>query len=160
MKDNVVIVTGAASGIGKACAAQFAADGAALVLADRDDVGEAAAAIEASGGRALAIGVDVSDEDSVANLFAATADRFERLDVLAHLAGVSRRSLMPDMSVQDWNSVVDVNLKGTFFVCGAAVRLMRQSGGGSKPPPFSGGSDNRRRSPTSCASSLPSKRRS
>lgn len=83
MKDKVVIVTGAASGIGKACAARFAADGAALVLADRDDVGEAAAAIEASGGQALAVSVDVSDEDSVTNLFAATADRFGRLDVLS-----------------------------------------------------------------------------
>ena len=89
MKDKVVIVTGAASGIGKACAARFAADGAALVLADRDDVEEGAAAIEASGGQALAVSVDVSDEDSVANLFAATADRFGRLDVLAHLAGVA-----------------------------------------------------------------------
>lgn len=131
MKDKVVIVTGAASGIGQACAARFAADGAALVLADRDNVGEAAAAIEASGGQALAVGVDVSDADSVANLFAATADRFGRLDVLAHLAGVAGRGLMPDMSVQDWNSIVDVNLTGTFLVCGAAVRLMRQSGGGA-----------------------------
>jgi len=78
VKDTVVIVTGAASGIGKACAARFAADGAALVLADRDDVGEAAAAIEAGGGQALAVNVGVSDEDSVANLFAVTADRFGR----------------------------------------------------------------------------------
>ena len=89
VKDTVVVVTRAASGIGKACAVRFAADGAALVFAERDDVGEAAATIEAGGGQALAVNVDVSDEDSVANLFAVTADRFGRHLVRTQLSTIT-----------------------------------------------------------------------
>lgn len=130
MKGKVVVVTGAASGIGKACAERFVAEGAAVVLADRADLSATAERIESQGGAALAVEVDVSEEGSVNALFAATKTRFGRLDVLAHLAGISRRGLAPNFPVEDWDAVIDTNLKGTFLCCRAAIPVMRDSGGG------------------------------
>ena len=131
MKGKVVFVTGAASGIGKACVERFVAQGAAVVLADREDTSAMAESIESKGGQALAVRVDVSDEQSVAALFTATETRFSRLDVLAHAAGISRRGMAPDVSLDDWNAVVDINFKGTFLCCRGAVALMRNCGGGA-----------------------------
>ena len=85
MKDKVVLVTGAASGIGMACAQRFAEQGATLVLADRQDSSELAQAVDA-----MAVEVDVSDETSVERLYSLIAGHYGRLDVLAHLAGVVR----------------------------------------------------------------------
>lgn len=131
MKNKVVVVTGAASGIGKACVARFVREGASVVLADREDVTAAAADIEANGGSALGISTDVSDEQSVTAMFHAALERFERIDVLAHFAGISRRKLVPDTSVEEWDEIMDVNFKGTFICCKAAITRMRASGGGS-----------------------------
>ena len=131
MKNKVVVVTGAASGIGKACVARFVREGASVVLADREDVTAAAADIEANGGSALGISTDVRDEQSVTAMFHAALERFERIDVLAHFAGISRRKLVPDMSVEEWDEIMDVNFKGTFICCKAAITRMRASGGGS-----------------------------
>ena len=79
MKDKAVLVSSAALGIGKACAAWFALQGAALVMVHRDDAEKVAGAIEETGGQAHAVSVDVSDKDSVGNLFAAAVGRgFQR----------------------------------------------------------------------------------
>ena len=126
MKDKVVLVTGAASGIGMACAQRFAEQGATLVLADRQDSSELAQALDA-----MAVEVDVSDETSVERLYSLIAGHYGRLDVLAHLAGVVRRGLVTEISSDDWDTVVDINLKGTFLCCRGAIPLMRDSGGGA-----------------------------
>ncbi len=126
MKDKVVLVTGAASGIGMACAQRFAEQGATLVLADRQDSSELAQALDA-----MAVEVDVSDETSVERLYSLIADHYGRLDVLAHLAGVVQRGLVTEISSDDWDTVVDINLKGTFLCCRGAIPLMRDSGGGA-----------------------------
>ena len=131
MKAKVVVVTGAASGIGKACVERFAQEGASLVLADLADVSQLAADIESSGGQALGISVDVSDEQSVTALFAAVMARFGRVDVLVHCAGVCRRRLIPEMEVAEWDLIMDVNFKGTFLCCKAVIPLMRAAGGGA-----------------------------
>ena len=131
MEGKVVIVTGAASGIGKACAKRFVAEGASMVLADRADLSAIAKRIESQGSQALSVEVDVSDEGSVVDLFTAVRNRFGRLDVLAHLAGISRRGLALDFPVDDWDAVIDTNLKGTFLCCRAAIPVMRDSGGGA-----------------------------
>ena len=131
MNGKVVIVTGAASGIGKACVERFVRQGAAVVLADREDTSAMAHSIESKGGQALAIRVDVSNEESVSALFVATETRFSRLDVLAHAAGISRRGLAPEMSLHDWDEVIDINFRGTFLCCRAAIAPMRDSGGGA-----------------------------
>lgn len=126
MKDKVVLVTGAASGIGMACAQRFAKQGATLVLADRQDSSELAQELDA-----MAVEVDVSDETSVERLYSLIADHYGRLDVLAHLAGVVQRGLVTEISSDDWDTVVDINLKGTFLCCRGAIPLMRDSGGGA-----------------------------
>jgi NAD(P)-dependent dehydrogenase (short-subunit alcohol dehydrogenase family) len=131
MKNKVVVVTGAASGIGKACVERFIREGARVVLVDKEDVSEAASVIEASGGHALGVSADVSDEESVTAVFRAAIERFERIDVLAHFAGISRRKLIPDMSVDEWDEIMNVNFKGTFICTKAAILHMRNTGGGS-----------------------------
>lgn len=131
MKGKVVVVTGAASGIGKACAERFAREGAVLILADREDVSQLQADTEAGGGLALGVSVDVSDEQSVTELFSAALARFERVDVLAHFAGISHRKLIPETSVDEWDEVMDVNFKGTFLCCKVVIPLMQAAGGGS-----------------------------
>ena len=126
MKNKVVLVTGAASGIGMACAQRFAEQGATLVLADRQDSSELAQALDA-----IAVEVDVSDETSVERLYSLIADHYGRLDVLAHLAGVVQRGLVTEISSDDWDTVVDINLKGMFLCCRGAIPLMRDSVGGA-----------------------------
>ena len=131
MKNKVVVVTGAASGLGKASVERFVREGASVALLDREDVSKTAATIEANGGSALGVSADVSDEQSVADAFDAVMKRFGRVDALVHFAGISRRKLIPDMSISDWDEIMDINFKGTFIVCKAAITLMKESGGGS-----------------------------
>jgi len=127
------IVTGAGSGIGRAVALGFAREGAGVVVADVDPdrAGETASAIEAAGGQALAVTVDVSDRSSVAALVGAALDRFERIDVLFNNAGVSSRYDFLEMPESEWDRVVNTNLKGQFLVGQAVARHMAERGGGS-----------------------------
>ena len=126
MKKKVILVTGAASGIGAACARRFAEQGSTLILADRTDTGDLARETEA-----MAVKVDVRDEASVARLYAIISERHGRLDVLAHLAGVVKRGQVTAFSGDDWDTIVDINLKGTFLCCRGAIPLLRKSGGGA-----------------------------
>ena len=127
---RVAVVTGAASGIGRAFAERFAAEGSAIVVADLD-VAEAevvAAGIRASGGDAEAIGVDVSDAAAVDRLAAATLERFGRVDVLCNNAGVSTFNLFRDQTLDDWRWVVGVNLWGVVHGLQTFVPIMREQG--------------------------------
>jgi meso-butanediol dehydrogenase / (S,S)-butanediol dehydrogenase / diacetyl reductase len=133
LADRVTIVTGAASGIGQATARLFAAEGAAVVLADVDGPACAAetAILQVAGGRALAVPCDVSREDDVARLFAAAGDAFGRVDVLVNAAGVGLAGTIADGTADEWWHLLGVNLAGTFLCCREAVRVMRRQGGGS-----------------------------
>ena len=118
--DKVVVVTGAARGMGRGIAERFAAEGAAVVLADRspdvhDTAAKIAAGISAPGADAVAVTADVTDEDSVAALFAAVAERHGRLDVLVNNAGTITISKLEDLTVEDWNRVLAVNTTGAFL---------------------------------------------
>ena len=112
--DRVAVVTGAASGIGRALATVFAEEGSAVVLGDVDgaEAEDAAAAIRSAGGTALAVTVDVADPGSVDELAGLTMDRFGRVDVLCNNAGVSTFNLIQDQTLADWRWVFDVNLWG------------------------------------------------
>jgi NAD(P)-dependent dehydrogenase (short-subunit alcohol dehydrogenase family) len=112
--DRVAVVTGAASGIGRALATVFAEEGSAVVLGDVDgaEAEDAAAAIRSAGGTALAVTVDVADPGSVDELAGLTMDRFGRVDVLCNNAGVSTFNLIQDQTLEDWRWVFDVNLWG------------------------------------------------
>src|SRR5258706_12428640 len=109
---RVAVVTGAASGIGRALAEAFAAAGNAVVVADLDgaEAEGVAANIRRRGGDADAIAVDVSDAAAVDRLAAATIARFGRVDVLCNNAGVSTFNLMRDQTLDDWRWVFNVNL--------------------------------------------------
>jgi len=131
--DKVGIVTGAASGIGAASARRFAAEGAAVAVADirRAKAEEVAQSIRDAGGLALAVEVDVADAASVAAMVQATVEAFGRLDVLFNNAGTLRPGTAVELSVEDWDAVMAVNVRSVFLGAKYAVPHMEAAGGGS-----------------------------
>ena len=128
---KVVLITGAAGGIGRAAAIQFAQQGARVAVADIDAAG-AAETVELIGDdAAMAISVDVSDEASCQAMVDATVSKFGRLDILFSNAGISGdRAKTADITTQDWNRVIAINLTGVFFCSRAAIPAMQNVGGG------------------------------
>ncbi|MDE0100232.1 MAG: SDR family NAD(P)-dependent oxidoreductase [Truepera sp.] len=125
--DKVAIVTGAGSGIGAATARALAEDGYAVALAGRREatLQEAAAAAPVDS-RTLVVPTDVRDSASVRALFEATLDAFGRLDVLFNNAGVGAPSLpLEDLTLEQWQTVVDINLTGPFLCTQEAFRIMK-----------------------------------
>ena len=125
---KIAIVTGAGSGIGKAVAIALAHEGYSVVLAGRRKQLLEATALEAShaNSRTLALPADVSDPASVRELFAKTKDAFGRLDLLFNNAGTSGRAIpLEDLTPEQWRSIVDTNLSGTFFCTQEAFKLMK-----------------------------------
>ena len=127
---KVAVVTGAASGIGRALAEAFAAEGSAVVVADLDvaNADAVASGIRERGGDAIAVAVDVSDAAAVNALAAATLARFGRVDVLCNNAGVSTFNLMRDQTLDDWRWVFNVNLWGVVNGLQTFVPIMREQG--------------------------------
>ncbi|WP_434625019.1 SDR family oxidoreductase [Pseudomonas sp. Z1-29] len=128
---QVALVTGASSGIGAGSARALAAAGAAVVLNYHSSAGPAeglAREINDSGGRAIAIGADVSKEQDVERLFAQTLDAFGTLDILVANSGLQKDAAAVDMSLDDWNTVIGVNLTGQFLCARAALRIFNRQG--------------------------------
>ena len=115
---RVALVTGASYGIGAACAVALAADGCDVALADLDTamLGETAAVVEAAGARAAAFALDVRSQDSVERTFAAVLEAFGKVDVLINNAGTPLMKPAVEISRDDWERVIDVNLAGSFFM--------------------------------------------
>lgn len=130
---KVAIVTGAASGIGKASAILFAAEGARVVAADVNAAaGEATvAAINSAGGTARFVRTDVSRSSEVEALLATTADAFGGVDVVYNNAGIAVFKGVADTTDEEWHRVLGVNLDGVFYGIRAAVPYLRKRGGGS-----------------------------
>ncbi len=132
LKDKVAIVTGATKGIGRACAKEYAKEGARVTLAGRsEDLGKAAAEeITAQGGRAIFVACDVSDSSQVNNMVATTVEHFGGLDIMLSNAGINNKAEFLDVKEEDWDRVIDVNLKGVFLCGQAAARQMVKQGRG------------------------------
>jgi meso-butanediol dehydrogenase/(S,S)-butanediol dehydrogenase/diacetyl reductase len=122
-EDKVVLVTGAASGIGRASVLRMAEEGAALFCADLqpDAVQEAAGQAAQWGGEAEARLCDVSRPEDVSATVAACIDRFGKLDSLCNVAGFLRMDNFHELALEDWNRVLSVNLTGTMLMCQAAL---------------------------------------
>jgi len=131
LDQQVALVTGASSGIGAGAAKALAAAGAAVVLNYNSQAApaeELARQIIAEGGRAMAIGADVSKEDDVERLFTQTLEAFGSLDILVANSGMQKDAPAADMSLADWNQVIGVNLTGQFLCARAALRIFNRQG--------------------------------
>ncbi len=135
LSGKVALITGAGSGIGRVAAELFASEGAAVVVADvaAEAARDTVAAITANGGRAAAVTVDVADEQQVADMVGVAVDRFGALDVLFNNAGIfpGDDGGVLDTPPTTWDRVMQVNVKGVWLGCRAAVPAMIDSGGGS-----------------------------
>jgi 3-oxoacyl-(acyl-carrier-protein) reductase len=126
LKEKVVVVTGAARGIGRVIAVEFAKEGADVVINDVADGTPTAQQIQNMGGKAIFVKANISEMEEADQLINKTVDNFKRIDVLVNNAGITRDALIHKMAVEQWNDVINVNLKGTFNCCKTALRFMME----------------------------------
>ena len=132
LKGKVALVTGGAQGIGKAVALMLARHGADVVVADvnLEKAAETAKEVEATGRGAMAVNVDVTRLSDVENMVESAIGRFGRIDILINNAGIARDKLILRMTEEDWDAVLDVNLKGTFNCTKAIIKHMSKQRSG------------------------------
>lgn len=132
-KDKVVIVTGAGRGIGHGIALTYSSAGAKVIIAENDEVSGADTekVINNSKGNALFIRTDISSPDDIIRLVSETVKRFGTVDILINNAGISRWISPYEISVEEWEKVMNTNLRGAFLCSREAARIMRYNGGGS-----------------------------
>ncbi len=132
LKDKVAIITGAGSGIGQATAVKFAQEGARVAVCDINEAAAAAVAgeIAKAGGNALAYHVDVTDRESVGRMVEAVMKAWGRVDTLVNNAGIVQDAQLKKMTEEQFDRVIDVNLKGTYNCTKAVVDIMLEQGSG------------------------------
>jgi len=132
-KDKVAIVTGSARGIGFAICQKLAKEGASIVIndvVDEQSATESIKAIVALGAEVIYVKADISQTEQAKSLIEKTADKFGHIDVLVNNAGITRDSLLIRMREEDWDSVIAINLKGTFNCIQAAAKYMMKQRSG------------------------------
>lgn len=132
---KIVLVTGAAVRVGRAIAREMAGAGANLIVHHfhhEEEAREAADEFESMGVRAIPVKADISQADQVDALFKEIDETFGRIDVLVNNAAVFERTPFPEMTEEDWDFHIDINLKGTFLCCREASRRMIDQGDGGK----------------------------
>lgn len=132
LSEKVVLITGAGQGIGRTLALTMAANGAIVAVADIADgpARETVELIEAAGGKAVALHVDVTDPDSVRDMVQACVAQVGGIDVLINNAGIFPIQPISAISAADWDRVMAINLRGTFLCSQAVLDVMRKRGGG------------------------------
>ena len=134
LRDKIAIVTGAASGIGRATALLFAKEGAKVIVTDVNDIGgeETVSQINNQGGAVKYYHLDVSQGTEVANVFQKVVNEFSRIDVLFNNAGIAGANKPTDeLTEEEWNQVLDINLKGVFLCEKYALKYMKEQRSGS-----------------------------
>ncbi|GHV85865.1 beta-ketoacyl-ACP reductase [Spirochaetia bacterium] len=134
LEGKFALVTGAAGGIGAACAAFYARhkiSGLALTDVRQENLEKTAAEIESKTGlKSFCFAADLRREEADKSLVAEVCKKFGRLDILLNCAGVSRRGSLYDVTEEQWDFTFDINVKGLFFICREAYRVMEKQGGG------------------------------
>ena len=133
LKDKVVIVTGGARGLGKAYASRLCEEGAKVVIADILDANKVAQSIAKEEGEVLALYTNVSEEESTQEMARKTIEYFGRIDILINNAAISTTTVMKpfcEISAEEWDEVIRVNLKGVFLCCKAVYPQMKKQGKG------------------------------
>jgi NADP-dependent 3-hydroxy acid dehydrogenase YdfG len=132
IKDKVVAITGAGSGIGKATAIMLAGRGAKVVLGARreDHLKIVADQIIENGGEAVFAVADVKSRNDLNNLVQLACEKYGRLDVIVNNAGITQLSRIDELHVEDWEDMIDVNLKGVLYGIAAALPIFRNQGSG------------------------------
>lgn len=125
LDDKVAIVTGAGRGLGKGIAMQLALEGAKVVVADMAPADEAVAEIEAAGGTATTYRVNVAKQEEVQALVEYAVKTYGTLDIMVNNAGINRDGMLHKMSVENWDTVIAVDLTGTFYGTQEAIKYMR-----------------------------------
>jgi 3-oxoacyl-[acyl-carrier protein] reductase len=130
---KIAVVTGAARGIGRTIAEELAKEGADLALCDlkAEWLSETAEAVKSLGRKVLCLAVDVSKTADVENVVSETLKAFSKIDVMVNNAGITKDTLMVRMSDEDWDSVISVNLKGTFLFTRAVGKVMMKQRSGA-----------------------------
>ena len=130
---KVVIVTGAGRGIGRAVATSFAVEGARVVIAEKDPATgqDVMREISAGGGETIFIRTDISIPEQVSLMVGKTVEKFGRIDILVNNAGFGIWKSPLDLSVEEWDDVINTNLRGAFLCAREAARFMKDHGGGS-----------------------------
>jgi 3-oxoacyl-[acyl-carrier protein] reductase len=133
LRGKVALITGAGGGIGRETARLFAAEGMTVAAADvrEETAAETLATVRQAGGTGITVALDVTDEASVAAAVRRAAAALGPLDVLVNCAGIYRIGGLADVSVDDWDTMMNINLRGTFLVCRAVLPGMIERGTGS-----------------------------
>lgn len=130
-ENRTAVITGGNQGIGLAIARRFASEGANVVMASVDaSVVEVASALSGTGERVLGVVCDVTDREAVESLYDQATDAFGQVDVSVQNAGIITIAKVEDLTEKEWDDTLDVNTKGVFLCCQAAIARMRKSGGG------------------------------
>lgn len=124
---KVIVITGASSGLGECTARSLSAKGAIVVLGARrvDRLEKLVQDIERAGGKAITLATDVTDQVQVEKLLKAAVDAFGRVDVLINNAGLMQQSMLESLKVDEWDNMIDINIKGTLYGIAAALPIMK-----------------------------------
>ena len=130
LKGKVAVITGSGRGIGKSIALKLASLKADIVVSDLIDTKDTVSEIESLGQKAIGVQCDVSNEEDVKNLIDKSLETFGKIDILVNNAGITKDNLTMRLPVEDWDSVININLKGAFLCTKAAMRpMMKQKSG-------------------------------
>ena len=132
LKDKIALITGSSRGIGKSIALQYATEGAKVIVSATtlESAEKTANEIKQTGGEAFAIAVDIANKDNVFAMYEKIFNKYDRLDIVVNNAGISMTKSTIELTEDDWDRTIDINLKGTFLSCQIAAKKMFAQGKG------------------------------